>query len=144
MHTMQRNSVGHFGPTLGHFDPTAAFVIVSSSIRLQSSWPLWSSCGPKWPTQWRIQDLKEGAARSIARKLLATPLINAFLKVAGCCFRPSGDEKPPFKERIVEASKFIVGSSCQLSISLTIFGIELLSLASQTFPFCVWRSGSRD
>jgi hypothetical protein len=30
---------------------------------------------------------------------------------------PSGDETPPFRERILETSKFIVGSSCQLSIS---------------------------
>ena len=33
------------------------------------------------------------------------------------CFRPSGDEKKLFKERILEASRFNVGRSCQLSIS---------------------------
>ena len=32
------------------------------------------------------------------------------------CFRPSDDEKTLVKERILEASKFIVGRSCQLSI----------------------------
>ena len=32
------------------------------------------------------------------------------------CFRPSDDKKTLFKERILEASKFIVGRSCQLSI----------------------------
>jgi hypothetical protein len=44
------------------------------------------------------------------------------------CFRPSNDEKSPFKERILEASKFIVGSSCQLSIfidSIWYWGTEL-------------------
>ena len=41
-------------------------------------------------TQWRIQDLEEGGARLIARekyshtpKTLTTPLIYAFLKIAG-------------------------------------------------------------
>ncbi len=33
--------------------------------------------------QWRIQDLREGGAKSIACNFLATPLINAFLKIAG-------------------------------------------------------------
>ena len=45
-------------------------------------------------------------------------LINALLKEADKegCFRPDSDEKPLFRERISEASKFIVGNSCQLSI----------------------------
>ena len=32
------------------------------------------------------------------------------------CSRPSSDEKP-FREQILEANKFIVGSSCQLLIT---------------------------
>jgi hypothetical protein len=80
-----------------------------------------------WEWQWRIQDLKEGGARSIARaKILATPpkhwprpsLTRSWRWLADKegCFRPSNDEKPPFKEWILEDSKFIVGSSCQSSI----------------------------
>ena len=46
--------------------------------------------GGGWIAQWRVQDLKEGGAKPIARKIkprpqkpLTTPLINAFLKIAG-------------------------------------------------------------
>ena len=48
-----------------------------------------------------------------------TPLANAFLKMAGWqrrLFWPSSDEKELFRARILEASKFIVGSGYQLSI----------------------------
>ena len=53
-------------------------------------------------------------------KCWSRPLINAFLKEADYYkegwVRPGSDDKLLFKERISEASKFIVGSSCQLSI----------------------------
>ena len=59
-------------------------------------------------------------------KILATPPkcrphtpINAFMKQLADkegCSRPSSHEKLLFRERISEASKFIVGSSCPLSI----------------------------
>ena len=65
---------------------------------------------------------KRARARKIsshAPKTLTTPLLWAFLKAKTeheeGCFRPSDDEKTLFKERILEASKFIVGRSCQLS-----------------------------
>ena len=63
--------------------------------------------------QGRVQDFKKGCAESIAcksfshaPKMLTTPLINAFVNG---CFRPNINEKLPFREQILEASKFIVG-----------------------------------
>ena len=43
------------------------------------------------------------------------------------CFRPSDNEKTLFKERILEASKFIVGRNCQLSIIIDNICAEVLS-----------------
>jgi hypothetical protein len=48
--------------------------------------------------------------------MLTTPLINAFVNDKEGCFRPSINEKLLFRERILEASKFIVGLSYQLLI----------------------------
>ena len=57
-----------------------------------------------------------------APKILTTSLVNEFLKITGekeGCFRQTSDEKPLFRERILEASKFIVSSNYQLSIIWT-------------------------
>ena len=78
--------------------------------------------------QWRSQDLREGGAKIFARKLFShipkmftTPLIKrvlegTYLADKEGCFRPNRDEKLLLWERILEASKFIIGSSFQSSI----------------------------
>ena len=53
---------------------------------------------------------------SHAPKMLTTPLIKHVLADEEGCFRLNSDEKLLFWERILEASKFIVGSSFQSSI----------------------------
>ena len=51
-----------------------------------------------------------------ARKILShAPHLRVLADKEGC-LGPIGDKKTPFKEQILEASKFIVGRSCQLSI----------------------------
>ena len=79
--------------------------------------------------QWYTQDLNElGHSHakcmckifSHAPKMLTTPLDNVFLKIAGLTKAILGhnysDEKLLFREQILEATKFIAGSSYQLSI----------------------------
>ena len=76
--------------------------------------------------QWRIQDLRKGGAKSIKRKARAQnfkprpkigdhahQLTRSWRQLADKegCFRPSGDEKQQFRERISQGSEFIVGSS---------------------------------
>ena len=78
-----------------------------------------------------FEGLLEGGARSIARKIFSHAphlrvLEDSWLTKEGC-FRPSNDEKTLFKERILEASKFIVGRSCQLSIIIDNICAEVLS-----------------
>jgi hypothetical protein len=67
--------------------------------------------------QWRSQDLDEGG----------TPLVNAFLKIAGWQRRLSSDEKL-FRERILETSKYILlVVATNYRLSETIVVSELLS-----------------
>ena len=64
----------------------------------------------------RLRAKRARKSFSHAPKTLTTPPHLGVLEDKEGCFRPSVDEKTLVKERILEASKFIVGRSCQLSI----------------------------
>jgi hypothetical protein len=73
-----------------------------------------------WPYQGHVQDLKKGGAEPIAceahvRSWPRPSLTRVWINKEGC-FRPSIDEKLLFRERILEAKKFIVGLRYQLLI----------------------------
>ena len=108
---------------------TSKSIILSNSRLVEHSYNV---------TQGRVQDLKKGGAGPIARKVcaqnfshapktLTTPLINVLANDKEGCFRLSIDEKLLFRERIFEASKFIVGLSYQLLI-ISNNSVTLLSL----------------
>ena len=80
--------------------------------------------------------LKKGGTKSIARALCPSTLtappnqhvLEGHADKEGC-FRTSSDEKLQFRERILEASKLVVGSSCRtrLIVHNTSFQLEVIS-----------------
>ena len=103
------------------YDRSSGALALHALVSSSSTLPLLEPCA-LIGSQWHVQDLKEGGASlSHTPQNVDHALVNAFLflKIAGWqrrLFGPSCDEKELFRERILEANKFIVGTGYQSSI----------------------------